>query len=185
LSDKKLFNQTHEERNKAKRTLQKLNEKHRMVMRLDLAGKSNKQIANVTGYSYQSVAQIKSDENYKKTKQAMRAELDDVFIRSLAEDVVKDPVRRRLEDLKLTAMDVNEELMQQAESENVRMKCAHDILDRAGYKPKDILKHEGGLELNDEKMKSDIKTALSDIRKTVQSGKDNDIVQRGSDSDEK
>lgn len=142
-----------------------MKERHRMILRYDLMGKTNKQIANLTGYSRQHVSQVKNKDSYKIKKARMRRELNDNFLEAVADDFTRDPVRVKLQEVKTTALDVLVELMTEAESEHVRMKCAHDLLDRAGYKPKNIVEQKTDMKINDDKILDDVKSALTDVRK--------------------
>lgn len=144
--------------------LKALNERHRFVMRLDLLGKSNREIARLTGYSPGRISQIKNTRVYKETKRAMRAELNETFIEQAAEETIKDPVRAELERAKVRAIKLNVELMENAQSETVKQRSIFDILDRAGYKPKDVVQQEQSLEL-DEATRDTIAKTLADLRK--------------------
>jgi hypothetical protein len=147
-----------------KYNIQNLSETHRLIMRLDLLGKSNKEIATYVDMSPGSISHIRNSVNYKQTKAAMRAELDAEFVKRTVEETVKDEVAQMIDEFKVSAMRINKELMEYAESETVRMKCAHDILDRAGYKPADIKKVDAKVTSLDEKTKMNIQEALREIR---------------------
>ncbi len=141
-----------------------LSEKHRMVLRLDLMGKSNSSIAAITGYATNTVSQIKTQEAYKVAKRKLKRQLDKSFVENFGSQIATDPVRSQLEESKVRALEILVTLMENAQSENVRQSCAKDILDRAGYKPKDVLEHKAKIDISDSEMRSNIESALEDLR---------------------
>ena len=140
-----------------------LKPRHKIVLRYDLMGKTNAQIASMTGYAKNTVAQIKTQEDYKNVKDTMKRELDQEFIEKAAEKMTDDPVRAQLEEAKTKAMELNIKMMQNAESENVRQKAIFDILDRAGYQPTKKIKQDTNVNI-DEDLAEGISEALTDLR---------------------
>ncbi len=146
-----------------------LKEKHQMIIRLDLLGYNCKEIAEALGYSPGWVSQLQKSKKYKDKLQATRAALDDHFEEKLSDALVNDKVIQRLREVAEDALETVLELMEGAESENVRQKSAFDVLDRAGYRPSDRveMEHSGGLDLGVEvtdKMEEDIRKGLEDIQ---------------------
>lgn len=143
--------------------LKKLNERHRLIMRLELRGLSKTEIADLTGYAYQSVVQITNTENYKETLAAFRAEVDRKFEEKLTDKMTEDPVREMFKKEAMASAERLAELRDHAESENVQMRSAMDILDRGGYKPKDVQELQGGLEISD-KVSNDLIAGIRDLK---------------------
>jgi len=142
--------------------VQKLNERHRYIMRLLLLGKTNKEIAKITGYSAGRVSTIINSPNFQETYAAFRYSVDKEFERKFAQDIVEDPVKKLLKDNAEEAMRHNIYLMKEAESEVTQQKSVFDILDRAGYKPRDQVTLEGSLTLDDVTA-NNINQALMDL----------------------
>ena len=149
----------------------RLSERHRLVMRLELRGLTRTEIAELTGYTPQSITNITTSDNYQQTIRAFRAEIDRKFEEKLTDKLAEDPVREMFKKEAMSSAKRLANLRDKAESENVSMRSAMDILDRGGYKPKEVQEIQGGLELN-EKMSSDILAGLDDIKKLNGGGKD-------------
>lgn len=99
---------------------QKLNPRHREIMRRMLEGASQKTIAEEMGITPQAVTLI-------CTSKLFIAELEK------HESQATFQVIRRAEDLSNEALDTLKNLMRYARTENTKMRAADSILDRAGY----------------------------------------------------
>jgi predicted transcriptional regulator len=106
----------------------KLNSRHKQIIAMSAAGVRNKDIADLLGMSQSRVSVILNDPRSR------------VLERQLASDVVSQiatDVSERIQGAAGEAFDVVKNLMDNADSERVRQTSAFDILDRAGFKPKE------------------------------------------------
>lgn len=102
-----------------------------IMMYAEIAGKSNNEIAQLVGLSFQRASTIRNSPLYRQQmdvlKERMRAEaIDKTTNRAL--------VNEKLEDLALSAVDKYKELLDKAESQFVQKATADAILDRTGHK---------------------------------------------------
>lgn len=112
--------------------LDELKAQHREVARLKFEGFPPTEIASQTGLALSTVRGILADPLCK-------AHIDQLNDR--ADHSVID-VRKKLAELNTDALDVIEEILQYAEAPyNVRLKAAHDVLDRNGYATRQQVNH--------------------------------------------
>jgi len=165
--------------------LKKLNPSHRIVMRIYMQGKSRGEIAEATGFTENYVSMVVGDPTFQEVYRAMQEELDREFISGERDKLVEDPVRERMRENALAAVEKVIELLN-AKSETVAQKSAFDILDRAGYKAEEKLKTE--LEVNlSKKTESALEMALSEMgvdmspkEFIIQAVKENNLIGDGS-----
>jgi predicted DNA-binding protein (UPF0251 family) len=140
--------------------LQKLSPRHYVIMRYLLLGYSQKDTAEKLGISKQMVTDLYNSPLFRTEFDKRLARIMDVHAETAGK--CEDPVRVEIEKAKVEAIRTNIELMRQAENERVRQASAWDILDRAGYKPKDVVEQTTRVVIDD-KNAADIRAALADI----------------------
>lgn len=101
---------------------------HQLMIMLSSLGHKNNEIAELLDVTRETVSVVLNTPEIKHIKH----ELARKHVQELTQDV-----RSYIQGHSLEAFDTVVGLMRGAESENVRMKSAFDILDRAGFKPKD------------------------------------------------
>lgn len=99
--------------------------RHRLVVMLHSVGRSNGEIAELTGYTKQTVSNVLNDPRAAYEMQDLAERVAEVAI---------DPAVR-LSLLSNEALDEIVEEMRTARDPRVRQKAAFGILDRAGYAP--------------------------------------------------
>jgi hypothetical protein len=99
---------------------QRLNSRHREIMRRILEGSNETQIAEQMGLSRVAVCLVVTSPLFRAELEKMEAERDDAVI-------------SRAEALSNEALDTLKNQMRSAKSESIRNRAANDILDRAGY----------------------------------------------------
>jgi len=136
--------------------------KHKEILRRLLLGQSQREIAQTLGMSEVGVSQIVNTSKFQQNLQLMEAALEETFVDKLTTKEIEDPVRERLDSYKLEAIDTVYRLMREAESEQVRRTSAQDILDRAGYKPREVVETSHSFSV-DPHTSDNINTALQDL----------------------
>lgn len=104
------------------------------IILLDIAGKTNKDIAELTNLTDARVSVIKSAPLYKESLMRERNKLRDKVIDKQSDLIVNDPVEAKLKTLALAAVEKYETLLSDAKSEFVQKSVADNILDRTGHK---------------------------------------------------
>ncbi len=106
-----------------------LSPKHKTVLALIATGLTNQEIAETVDLGRERVSTIRNHPD----AQGLLAKLTSDHINSLTEDVGQCISAAAKE-----AFLVNMELMRESKSDIVRQRSAFDILDRAGFKPKEV-----------------------------------------------
>ena len=140
-----------------------LNSRHRVMMRLLLAGKSPTEIAKEMGYTMSRVSIITNSELFKKEKEKMSDKINALFIDCEATKVQTDRVRIRLDEEALPSLEKVIGLRNSAKNERVQQISAFDILDRAGYSKVEKLETSGSVEVG-EGLANALKEACKVIR---------------------
>lgn len=115
------------ERNEENYSIQKMNARHREMVRRILLGQTNVQIANALDVTPQNVSNVKNSPIVKAKIEHMQNILD-------AETL---DVSTRIQEMSKDAIEVYYELMHGAEKEETRRMIAKDVLDKAGFKAAD------------------------------------------------
>lgn len=142
--------------------LKRLSPRHKEIMRRMLLGQKQIDIAREMGMNQPSVSVIVNSTRFRQALAAMEGSIEQLFVEGIVDKELNDPVRRRLHEVKEDAINEMVSLMQTAESETVRRASAADILDRAGYKPREIVEQQHSFNV-DQKMSEDISRALEDL----------------------
>lgn len=106
---------------------------HMQMLVLRAAGLRPGQIAEITGYSPSRVSVVLNDPRAK------------AMIHRMAGDNIRQQLvdaRELIQSYVGEAIETVAELMRDAESEPVRLGAAKDILDRGGFKPKEVVSNE-------------------------------------------
>jgi hypothetical protein len=113
----------------------KISCKHEVMMYMEIAGRTGKDIAAATGLSESRVSIVRNSPLYKSGLESLKNRLRDEVVEKGGEKLsAGDPVEEALHGAALEAARVKIDLMANAESEFVRSSAAGDVLDRAGYK---------------------------------------------------
>lgn len=107
---------------------QNFHTRHKHIVMLHVAGMRNCDIAEQLGYTESRVSQILTDPRAKE----MVARMSTEFIEQLTIET-----QDRIQGAALEAFEKVLYLMRHAESERIQQVSAFDILDRAGFKPKE------------------------------------------------
>lgn len=141
--------------------IQKLNERHREIIRRLVCGETNKEIAAELGLTPEYIGMLKSDPVFQAELQRVREQVHQTFV----EEAATVSIRPALQQHAREALDTLVALMRDARSERVRQLSAIDLLDRAGYRPTERIEARHTLEAVDEKTAADIRQAIEDLRK--------------------
>lgn len=146
--------------------LQKLNHRHYEIMRRLLRGERDKEIAEAMNITPNRISSIKHDPLFVEEFERFRDLINSRTVEAIAKGEVDDPVRRRLQEIRMDALEENIALMRHAESETVRQRSAWDLLDRAGYRPKEQIeqKVEQTVRFSQEDLEN-IRAGLRDLRR--------------------
>lgn len=144
------------------RAINRISPRQKDIMRRLLLGQTQKEIADYLGYSPVRVSQIVNSPVFKRAFQMYEATFEEMFTERLVDKKVEDPIKEKLDLYKVDAIDTMYELMNQAESDNVRRASAQDILDRAGYKPRDVVETSHSFKVDPETA-TNINRALVDL----------------------
>lgn len=140
----------------------RVSHRHKEIMRRLMLGQSQKDIAEIMGYTPMRISQIVNSPVFKKQFDQYQATFEQMFTERLLEKELHDPVREKLEEYKVDAIDTMYHLMRESESDTVRRASAQDILDRAGYKPRDVVETNHSFKVDPE-TSSNINQALRDL----------------------
>lgn len=114
------------------------NLKMNRILTLEVAGKMQKEIAELLGISKAAVKDITASPPYIAMRTRYWEKVEEAMIAKQVQNAIAlDPVEQKLRDLAPRAVNVKEELLDGAESEIVRNSVASDILDRTGYVSKE------------------------------------------------
>ena len=142
--------------------IKKLTSRYREIMRRQICGDKPEDIIRDVRMSGTNFSIITNSDLYLAEKAKMELEIRDGLVKKLGEDRTLRPVDQILENAVEDAARMDVTLMKQG-SEKVRRDCAWDIMNRRGYKPKEVLDVEGGLELKGPAGEH-IKKALEDLQ---------------------
>lgn len=117
----------------------KVNSRHRALMRRLVSGMTLSQACEDLGYSLARASIIVNSPLFKEEKVKMEQEVDKGFVSAEAGRLVSDPTRLALNDAKEIAAKTLRGALDD-ESGNVRVSAAKDILDRTGYVKEDKVK---------------------------------------------
>jgi hypothetical protein len=110
-------------------TPDKLSPIHKHMAVLTAAGFGTSEVARITGYSVNAVSSIKGHPDFGR--------FVDMMCTDLARKVTDD-VAARIRAASGEALDVNLHIMRHSKNERLRQVSAFDILDRAGFKPREV-----------------------------------------------
>jgi DNA-binding transcriptional regulator YiaG len=125
-------------------------------------GESQSAVAQRLGVSGQMVSDLFNSPLFQAEYQQQLAKIMDTHADYAAK--CEDPVRAELDKVKVEAMRENIRLMRNGESERIRQASAWDILDRAGYKPRDVVEQTTRVVI-DGKQAEGLRAALEDLGK--------------------
>jgi len=117
----------------------KLTSRHKEILRRTLLGQSQVSIAKELGMTQVGVNQIVNSDKFQRNLHALQGTVEQLLVEGIVDRELNDPVRQKLDEYKIDAIDEMFSLMRHAESETVRRASAADILDRAGYKPREVV----------------------------------------------
>ena len=140
----------------------KLTSRHKEILRRTLLGQSQVDIAKALGMTQVGVNQIVNSDKFQRNLHALQGTLEQMIIEGIVDRELNDPVRQKLDEYKLDAINEMFYLMKHAESETVRRASAADILDRAGYKPREVVETQHSFNVSGE-TEDNIKKALKDL----------------------
>jgi hypothetical protein len=133
------------------------------ILMYDLAGWSQADLCKELGYTQSWISTIQNCPMYTGLRKDRLAQLQSKVIEGVAEKVLSgDPVKEKIRALAIDAINTQEILMHESQSDQVRASVADKILDRAGYnsgKEKTVLTVEVT-----EKMASRFERVLSNDR---------------------
>lgn len=109
-----------------------ISSRHRAVMRLEIAGHTNNDIANDLGFNVQRLSVIMNSPLYKAERDKMASDIKRVFVDAEGKKLSTDPTAILLdggtERAAKTLIGALDDV-----AGNVRVNAAKDILDRGGY----------------------------------------------------
>ena len=140
-----------------------INTKHRAMMRHFIAGKTNREVAELFGMTEARVSLIKNSPLFREEMAKMEKEVKDEYVQTEGSKVQTDLIRVRMKERAAEAADTLYELMKGAESEAVRQKSAMEILDRTGYKATEKFEGEVVVDASDGLINA-LNAALAEMR---------------------
>ena len=146
----------------AQKQIKKITSRYREIMRRLVCGDTPGDIRRDIPMSNTNFSIITNSELFLAEKEKMEKDVRNGLVKKLGEDRTLKPVDQILEDAVEEAAHTDVKLMRSG-SEKVRRDCAWDIMNRRGYKPKEVLDVEGGLELKGPAGEH-IKKALEDLQ---------------------
>ena len=152
-----------------KKQIKKITSRYREIMRRQICGDKPEDIMRDIPMSSTNFSIITNSDLYLAEKAKMELEIRDGLVKKLGEDRALRPVDQILEDAVEEAARTDVNLMRSG-SEKVKRDCAWDIMNRRGYKPKEVLDVEGSVVLKGE-IKDNVSKALEDIKSDEHSKK--------------
>ncbi len=114
---------------------QKVDSRMEVIMCLDIAGKSGRDIADHLKIGEQRISIIRNSPLYLNRIVEKREEMKTLFMEKQTDQMTSgDPIEEALKNAALDAAKKKIDLMENSGSEFVQAAAAGDILDRAGYK---------------------------------------------------
>src|SRR5690606_15837290 len=98
----------------------KLTSRHKEILRRTLLGQSQVDIAKALGTSQVGFNQIGNSDIFQRNLHALQGTLEQMLIEGIRGRKLNDPVRQKLDEYKLDAINEMFSLMKYAESETVR-----------------------------------------------------------------
>ena len=117
----------------------KVNSRHRALMRRLVSGMTLTQACEDLGYSLPRASVIVNSPLFKEEMAKMTKSLDSGFVDAEANKLASDPTRQALDKAKEKAVKTLDGALSDA-SGTVRVSAAKDILDRTGYAKEDKIK---------------------------------------------
>ena len=145
----------------AQQQIKQMTSRYREIMRRIVCGQSSQQIKRELRMTDSHYSIITHSSLFQEELKQMEDEIKERMITDLAELRTVDPVTKIFHDAAEEAATKDVQLMRSG-SEKVSQLSAWDILDRAGYKPKEHFTAEGAIQIQG-KIEADIKAALKDI----------------------
>ncbi|MAH44387.1 hypothetical protein CMI37_01065 [Candidatus Pacearchaeota archaeon] len=136
----------------------KLNSRHREMVRLMAAGSSVVDAAEVVGFSLSTARVVASSPKFKEEMERMQGEMD----KGLVETYVYNYKEKLGEEIK-QSIETLVELRDGAESEQVKLRAAGELLDRAGIKTADKIEADVMVEVDGD-LAGMLNTALVEMR---------------------
>ena len=146
----------------AEKQIKKITSRYREIMRRLICGDTPGDIRRDIRMSNTNFSIITNSELFIAEKEKMEIDIRDGLVKKLGEDRALKPVDQILEDAVEEAAHTDVHLMRSG-SEKVRRDCAWDIMNRRGYKPKEVLDVEGALVLKGP-MADNVNKALKDLK---------------------
>ena len=156
----------------AQKQIAKVTSKYREIMRRIVCGQSPAQIKREIRMSDTHYSVITHSKLFEDELKGMEDEIKERMVASLSELRTVDPVSKIINDAAVEAANTDVDLMRSG-SEKVKQASAWDILDRAGYKPKEHFSAEGSFEIKG-KIMENIQKALEDIKVIPKTGEKRD-----------
>lgn len=150
----------------AEQQIKKITSRYREIMRRLICGDTPADIKRDIRMSDTNFSIITNSELFLAEKDKMEKDISEGLVKKLGEGRTLKPVDRILEDAVEEAAHMDVKLMRSG-SEKVRRDCAWDIMNRRGYKPKEVLDVEGGIVLKGS-MKDNVERALEDVKSSGQ-----------------
>jgi len=127
----------------------KLNSRHKALMRELVAGATLKEAAETVGFQYGAAAKIASSPLFKAEKEKLERDITERFIESEGARSSLLSQRRRIQGEAARSISTLIDLRDSSLSDGVKQKCAMDLLDRAGLKEPERLELSGELVVGD------------------------------------
>lgn len=145
----------------AEKQIKKVTSRYREIMRRLVCGESPQDIKRDIRMSDTNFSIITNSDLFIAEKEKMEKRVTDGLVKKLGEDRTLKPVDQILENAVEEAAHTDVNLMRSG-SEKVRRDCAWDIMNRRGYKPKEVLDVEGAVVLKGP-MADNVKKALEGL----------------------
>lgn len=143
--------------------LRRMTGRHRVILRLHLAGWSGREIAQAVRMTPEWVYGVINSVEFQKECSRLNDMLDEEFVKREVEGELGDPVRQLLHDESmnnlLTLIDLRDDTNAKPE---IRMRTAMDMLDRDGYNVVDKKKIDANLNL-EKTVQDNISKAVADL----------------------
>ena len=139
--------------------------KHRVLMRHILAGRTNKEAAEIVGYGPDRVSFIINSPLFQAEMERMRVDIEKGVVELESEVAHMDGgVNSKLREESLASLETIISLRDGAQSERVKQVSALEILDRAGYSKTEKVHNTVELDVSDGLLNA-IQTAMKEMGK--------------------
>ena len=143
--------------------VKKITTKARQLMRLLVSGETITAAAKKVGYSLSHASSLSNSDIFVREMELMQKDIRDKTVEMVAERDVIEMARERLRKEVDPSIERIVALRDAAEKEDVQLRAAMDILDRAGLKHTEKVDVDMNIEV-DISIKKIIATALVDLR---------------------